>query len=84
MLDSAPVAHPETEQAKVRAGVTGELPSTIRPAAGSAPAARWLRRSAPRSNPPTRTFPGSGHLAACRFPLQPVMADSAASVAQQP
>jgi peptide/nickel transport system ATP-binding protein len=86
LLDSAPVADPETEQAKVRAGVTGELPSAIHPPSGCR-----FRTRCPLAEdicaevePPLRLFPGRGHLAACHFPLQPVMAESAASVAQQP
>jgi peptide/nickel transport system ATP-binding protein len=86
LLDSAPVADPETEQAKVRAGVTGELPSAIHPPSGCR-----FRTRCPLAEdicaevePPLRLFPGRGHLAACHFPLQPVMAEGAASVAQQP
>jgi peptide/nickel transport system ATP-binding protein len=86
LLDSAPVADPETEQAKVKAGVTGELPSAIHPPSGCR-----FRTRCPLAEdicaevePPLRPFPGLGHLAACHFPLQPAMAESAASVAEQP
>jgi hypothetical protein len=34
--------------------------------------------------PPMRTFPGSGHPAACHSPLHPVLADSAATAVEAP
>jgi peptide/nickel transport system ATP-binding protein len=84
LLDSAPVADPEKEQAKVKAGVTGELPSAIHPPSGCR-----FRTRCPLAEdvcaevePPMRAFPGSGHLAACHFPLQQVMAESAAAVTE--
>jgi peptide/nickel transport system ATP-binding protein len=82
LLDSAPVADPEAEHAKVRAGIVGELPSAIHPPSGCR-----FRTRCPLAEdicaevePPLRSFPGSGHLAACHFPLQPLTAaDSPAS-----
>jgi peptide/nickel transport system ATP-binding protein len=75
LLDSAPVADPKTELAKVRAGVSGELPSAIHPPSGCR-----FRTRCPLAEeicadvtPPLQPFPGSGHLAACHFPLQPVV-----------
>jgi peptide/nickel transport system ATP-binding protein len=86
LLDSAPVADRETEQAKVRARVTGELPSAIHPPSGGR-----FRTSCPlaeeicaETEPPLHAFPGTGHLAACHFPLQQVMAESAASASEAP
>jgi peptide/nickel transport system ATP-binding protein len=86
LLDSAPVADPETEQAKVRAGVTGELPSAIHPPSGCRFRTRCplAEEICAKVEPPLRAFPGSGHLAACHFPLQPVMASSAATAAEAP
>jgi peptide/nickel transport system ATP-binding protein len=83
LLDSAPVADPEAEQAKVKAGITGELPSAIHPPSGCR-----FRTRCPLAEdicaevePPLRPFPGAGHLAACHFPLQnPAGADSSDSV----
>jgi peptide/nickel transport system ATP-binding protein len=82
--DSAPVADPETEQAKVRAGVSGELPSAIHPPSGCRFRTRCplAEQICAEVEPPMRPFAGSGHLAACHFPLQPVMAESAAVVAE--
>jgi peptide/nickel transport system ATP-binding protein len=82
LLDSAPVADPEAEHAKVKAGITGELPSAIHPPSGCR-----FRTRCPLAEdicaevePPLRPFPGSGHLAACHFPLQPALAaDNSAS-----
>jgi peptide/nickel transport system ATP-binding protein len=86
LLDSAPVADPEVEHEKVNAGVTGELPSAIHPPSGCR-----FRTRCPLAEdicaevePPLRPFPGLGHLAACHFPLQPAMAESPASLAEQP
>jgi oligopeptide/dipeptide ABC transporter ATP-binding protein len=79
LLDSAPVADPETELAKVKAGISGELPSAIHPPSGCR-----FRTRCPLAEdicaevePPMRPFPGPGHLAACHFPLRQVQtADS--------
>ena len=86
LVDSAPVADPETEQAKVRAGVTGELPSAIHPPSGCRFRTRCplAEEICAEVEPPLRPFPGSGHLAACHFPLQQVLADSAATAAEAP
>jgi peptide/nickel transport system ATP-binding protein len=86
LLDSAPVADPETEKAKVKAGVAGELPSAIHPPSGCRFRTRCplAEEICAEVEPPLRPFPGPGHLAACHFPLQPAMAESAASLAQQP
>ncbi len=80
LLDSAPVADPEAEHAKVKAGITGELPSAIHPPTGC----RFRTRCplaediCAEEEPPLRPFPGTGHLAACHFPLQnPLGTDSA-------
>jgi peptide/nickel transport system ATP-binding protein len=72
LLDSAPVADPEAEKAKVSEGVTGELPSAIHPPSGCR-----FRTRCPRAQsicadvePPMTPFAGEGHLAACHFPMQ--------------
>jgi peptide/nickel transport system ATP-binding protein len=86
LLDSAPVADPETEQAKVRAGVTGELPSAIHPPSGCRFRTRCplAEEICAEVEPPLRAFPGTGHLAACHFPLQQVMDESPASAVEAP
>jgi peptide/nickel transport system ATP-binding protein len=86
LLDSAPVADPETEQAKVRAGVTGELPSAIHPPSGCRFRTRCplAEEICAEAEPPLRAFPGTGHLAACHFPLQQVMDETPASAVEAP
>jgi peptide/nickel transport system ATP-binding protein len=87
LLDSAPVADPETEQAKVRAGISGELPSAIHPPSGCRFRTRCplAEEICAEMTPPLRPFPGRGHLAACHFPLQPVVeAESAPTGAPAP
>jgi peptide/nickel transport system ATP-binding protein len=86
LLDSAPVADPETELAKVKAGVSGELPSAIHPPTGCR-----FRTRCPLAEdicaevaPPLRSFPGRGHLAACHFPLQPLAAEEEVITTQAP
>jgi peptide/nickel transport system ATP-binding protein len=72
LLDSAPVADPATEKAKVSDGVRGELPSAIHPPSGCrfrtrCPRARDLCADVEPSMTP---FAGAGHLAACHFPME--------------
>jgi peptide/nickel transport system ATP-binding protein len=87
LLDSAPVADPKTEMAKVKAGISGELPSPIHPPSGCRFRTRCplAEEICAEVEPPLRPFPGSGHIAACHFPLQPlVTAESTASEAPAP
>ncbi|HKD88176.1 MAG TPA: dipeptide ABC transporter ATP-binding protein, partial [Streptosporangiaceae bacterium] len=80
LLDSAPVADPETEKAKVSEGVRGELPSAIHPPSGCRFRTRCPLAQAicAEVEPPMRRFPGEGHLAACHFPLQTPVGDAVA------
>ena len=81
LLDSAPVADPEAEKAKVRAGITGELPSAIKPPSGCRFRTRCplAEEICAEVEPPLRPFSQNGHLAACHFPLQsPLAAESPA------
>jgi peptide/nickel transport system ATP-binding protein len=86
LLDSAPVADPEAEQAKVKAGISGELPSAIHPPSGCR-----FRTRCPLAEdicaevePPLRSFSAQGHLAACHFPLQTPIGDVSPDSAQVP
>jgi len=72
LIDSAPVADPKAERAKVDAGVHGELPSAIHPPSGCR-----FRTRCPLAQeicsvvePPLQPFGANGHRAACHFPLQ--------------
>jgi peptide/nickel transport system ATP-binding protein len=72
LIDSAPVPDPEAEQAKVREGVVGELPSAIHPPSGCrfrtrCPLAQEICAAV---EPPLVPFSTDGHLAACHFPLE--------------
>ena len=77
LLDSAPVADPEAEKAKVSEGVTGELPSAIHPPSGCRFRTRCPLAQAICADvePPMRRYPGEAHLAACHFPLQNPLGD---------
>jgi peptide/nickel transport system ATP-binding protein len=86
LLDSAPVADPEAEQAKVKAGISGELPSAIHPPSGCrfrtrCPLAEDLCAEV---EPPLRPFPGPGHMAACHFPLRNPVGEVSPDSAQVP
>jgi peptide/nickel transport system ATP-binding protein len=82
LLDSAPVADPEQEKAKVSEGVSGELPSAIHPPSGCRFRTRcpFAQEICAEVEPPMRPFAGEGHFAACHFPLQ-AAAGSSVSVA---
>jgi peptide/nickel transport system ATP-binding protein len=86
LLDSAPVADPAVEHAKVSAGVQGELPSAITPPSGCR-----FRTRCPRAQqlcaevePPLVPFSSEGHLAACHFPLEPAAATASGTGATAP
>jgi peptide/nickel transport system ATP-binding protein len=72
LIDSAPVADPKAERAKVESGVRGELPSAIHPPSGC----RFRTRCSLAQEicavvePPLQPFGANGHRAACHFPLQ--------------
>ncbi len=70
LIDSAPVADPLAEKAKVRTGVAGELPSAISPPSGCRFRTRCplAEDRCAEEEPLLRSF-GPGHLAACHFPL---------------
>jgi peptide/nickel transport system ATP-binding protein len=72
LIDSAPVADPQAERAKVRVGVKGELPSAIHPPSGCRFRTRcpFAQDRCAQEEPELRSF-GPGHVAACHFPLIP-------------
>ncbi len=86
LLDSAPVADPEAEKAKVSEGVTGELPSAIHPPSGCRFRTRCPRAQSlcADAEPPMTPFAGEGHLAACHFPLQSPVGAPLVAAADQP
>jgi peptide/nickel transport system ATP-binding protein len=78
LIDSAPVADPVAEKAKVRAGVSGELPSAISPPSGCRFRTRCplAEDRCAEEEPLLRPF-GAGHFAACHFPLLTPAPDTA-------
>jgi len=72
LIDSAPVADPAAEKAKVRAGVTGELPSALSPPSGCRFRTRCplAQEICAEVEPPLRPFSEQRHMAACHFPLE--------------
>ena len=80
LIDSAPVADPVAEKAKVRAGVSGELPSAISPPSGCRFRTRCplAEDRCAEEEPRLRPF-GPGHHAACHFPLIAPAPDTAAA-----
>jgi peptide/nickel transport system ATP-binding protein len=76
LLDSAPVADPVAEKAKVRGVIHGELPSAINPPSGCRFRTRCplAQEICAEAEPPLRPFSKNNHLAACHFPLQTPLA----------
>jgi peptide/nickel transport system ATP-binding protein len=83
LLEAIPVPDPARERAKESAVIRGELPSALNPPTGCR-----FRTRCPKAQdlcateePPLRPF-GTGHLAACHFPLtEPVPSDAASTAA---
>jgi peptide/nickel transport system ATP-binding protein len=75
LIDSAPVADPQVEHAKEERGVRGELPSALNPPSGCRFRTRCplAQEICAEVEPPVTSFSTSGHIAACHFPLQPVV-----------
>jgi peptide/nickel transport system ATP-binding protein len=86
LIDSAPVADPQAEQAKAKSGVRGELPSALNPPSGCRFRTRCplAQEICAQVEPPLRPFSASRHLAACHFPLQAPMPAEAEPVVQNP
>jgi len=87
LLDSAPVADPIAEKAKVRGVIRGELPSAINPPSGCRFRTRCplAQEICAETEPPLRPFSKNGHLAACHFPLQsPLTAGDPAPTIETP
>jgi peptide/nickel transport system ATP-binding protein len=71
LIDSIPVAEPTVARAQRGKVMVGELPSAIEPPSGCRFRTRcpFAQDICAEVEPPLRLF-GSGHLAACHFPLQ--------------
>jgi oligopeptide/dipeptide ABC transporter ATP-binding protein len=71
LIDTIPVPDPTMARAKARAVISGELPSAIDPPSGCRFRTRCpvAQERCAEEEPPLRRF-GSGHFAACHFPLE--------------
>ncbi len=76
LIDTIPVPDPETARLHRSAAVKGELPSSISPPDGCRFRTRcpFAQAICAEEEPPLRPF-GTGHQAACHFPLQPPVGD---------
>jgi peptide/nickel transport system ATP-binding protein len=74
LIAAIPVPDPEAARSARGAGVTGELPSPIRPPSGCRFRTRcpFAQDLCAQQEPPLRAF-GPEHVAACHFPLQPAL-----------
>jgi peptide/nickel transport system ATP-binding protein len=84
LIESAPVADPQAERAKVNEGIVGELPSALHPPSGCrfrtrCPIAQDICSTV---EPELKAYGQASHLAACHFALQPP-AEAAPPAAQQ-
>ncbi len=80
LIDTIPVPDPETARSRRGPAVKGELPSSIAPPTGCRFRTRcpFAQAICAEQEPPLRPF-GTGHQAACHFPLQtPLSEDQAA------
>ena len=78
LLEAIPEPDPVVEQAKPAEAIKGELPSALDPPSGCRFRTRCplAQEQCATEEPPLRSF-GDDHLAACHFPLQPLVPASA-------
>ncbi len=76
LIDTIPIAEPAAARARRGQIITGELPSAISPPSGCRFRTRcpYAQDQCAEEEPQLRLF-GSGHLAACHFPLESPMAE---------
>ena len=77
LLEAIPVPEPELERNKRGAGIKGELPSPVAPPSGCRFRTRCplAQDKCAEEEPALRLF-GTGHVAACHFPLQTPVSDA--------
>ncbi|HVS68897.1 MAG TPA: ABC transporter ATP-binding protein [Mycobacteriales bacterium] len=83
LLEAVPVPDPEAAASRERVAIGGELPSAVEPPSGCRFRTRCPRAQelCAKVEPRMSTFAGDGHLAACHFPLQPVVTGGGAEAA---
>jgi oligopeptide/dipeptide ABC transporter ATP-binding protein len=85
LLEAIPEPDPAVERAKQSAAVKGDLPSALDPPSGCRFRTRCpLAQDRCAAEEPLPRLFGDGHLAACHFPLQPVLPDQAGLAAANP
>jgi peptide/nickel transport system ATP-binding protein len=84
LIATIPVPDPAVERAKESAGIKGELPSPVNPPSGCRFRTRcpFAQERCEREEPALRSF-GTGHVAACHFPLQSPVESGVASLASE-
>jgi peptide/nickel transport system ATP-binding protein len=77
LLEAVPVPDPKQERAKQQAVIRGELPSALHPPSGCRFRTRCpMATDRCASEEPVPRLFGDGHVAACHFPLAPVLTAS--------
>ncbi|QMU67705.1 ABC transporter ATP-binding protein [Streptacidiphilus sp. P02-A3a] len=81
LLEAIPVPEPATERSKRGGGIKGELPSPVAPPSGCRFRTRCplAQEKCAEEEPALRLF-GTGHAAACHFPLQTPLSDAVVTV----
>jgi peptide/nickel transport system ATP-binding protein len=84
LIATIPVPDPAVERAKESAGIKGELPSPVNPPSGCRFRTRcpFAQERCEMEEPALRSF-GTGHVAACHFPLQSPVESGVASLASE-
>ena len=82
LIDTIPIPDPSKERSKTEVGIRGELPSPVNPPSGCRFRTRCPRAEqlCAEEEPTLRAF-GTGHIAACHFPLQEPLEPAGAGTA---
>ena len=83
LINTIPIPDPQVAKTRSGVGIQGELPSAIKPPSGCRFRTRcpFVQERCVEEEPLLRSF-GSGHVAACHFPLQNYQPPDSAAAAQ--